>query len=717
MLRTQNPLLAALGLVAFAGVVHAQSFQINTTQVPPSSGFTENVDFGDVDLDGDWDAVFAQGGDCCNQQNTIWINQGGAQGGTVGFFQDKTSTQFPNILDDGRDIEFADIDADGDLDIYLSATSDKSNQSNLWWINMGGIQGGTLGFYQDQTATRWVGLGGPGSSIAPGQLLGSGGFIDFSCDCDFGDLDNDGDLDLVHSSYGGTFGGKVPTRIFENDGNGFFSEFNPSGFQLPGQEINNGNPGIWCEGTQSANTTNSSGAFCDVAATALDIDLGDIDGDLDLDILHGARVELPRMFANRLEENGGVLGFRDITGAVFPSGYSFGNGHYEQEIGDLDNDDDLDIYGLNWQVGGFSFNDITLTNNGSGVYSSATVMSGSGADDNEADFLDYDQDGDLDVFIANFAGQDRLYRNNYTGAGFSYTNVTSSQLPSYNRTGLDADACDVDDDGDTDVIVANDSNQSETFLKNITQVADTHAPRIVKLEQAPDRPASPIPTVVRVQVYDNAPYYITWYNPTSLEYSVNGGAFSSVAMMSSQGQIFRGEIPGQLVGSIAYRVRSADKYGNQGLSATKIYNASSGCSGSVSIYCTAKVNSLGCTPAIGFSGVPSASAGSGFTIGATNILAAKFGLLFYSKTGANASPFQGGFLCALSPLVRTPVTNSGGGAGCTGSFQIDFNAYIASGKDPALVSGQQFWSQWWYRDPASPSTTGLTDALTATVCP
>ena len=57
------------------------------------------------------------------------------------------------------------------------------------------------------------------------------------------------------------------------------------------------------------------------------------------------------MFENRLEENGGVLGFRDVTSSAFPSGYTSGDGHYEEEMGDLDGDGDLDIYGLNWLAG------------------------------------------------------------------------------------------------------------------------------------------------------------------------------------------------------------------------------------------------------------------------------------------------------------------------------------------------------------------------------
>ena len=135
------------------------------------------------------------------------------------------------------------------------------------------------------------------------------------------------------------------------------------------------------------------------------------------------------------------------------------------------------------------------------------------------------------------------------------------------------------------------------------------------------------------------------------------------------------------------------------------------------VYCTAKVNSEGCTPAISASGIPSASAGSGFDIDASLIVAGNNGIFFYSKTGASDVPFQGGFLCLLSPATRTPPQNSGGAGVCGGAFTIDFNGWISGGMDPGLVAGATFWGQYWSRDPASPSGTNLTDAVTATIAP
>ncbi|HUR27572.1 MAG TPA: S8 family serine peptidase, partial [Planctomycetota bacterium] len=73
--------------------------------------------------------------------------------------------------------------------------------------------------------------------------------------------------------------------------------------------------------------------------------------------------------------------------------------------------------------------------------------------------------------------------------------------------------------------------------------------------------------------------------------------------------------------------------------------APGGCSGSVTPYCVAKLNSLFCLPAIHGTGTPSASTGSGFLVTCTNVLNNKPGLLLYTVGGRAASPFTGGTLC------------------------------------------------------------------------
>lgn len=725
---TTRSALAALFLACAATSARAQQFLRNTTDIPSTSDFTENVDFADIDNDGDWDAAFAEGGDDGDAQNHLWRNNGGAQGGTIGVFTNVTATQAPLIADDSRDIEFVDFDNDGDLDVYVSNTSTNNNQANRWWANMGGLQGGTIGFYSDQTSTRWSGLGGPGSSLPPSQVLGGGGFIDFSCDCDFGDLDNDGDIDLVHSTYGGNFGGQIPTRIFLNDGAGVFSEFNPSGFQLPGQLINNGNPGLWCEGIQSANTTNSTGANCDIASTALDIDVGDLDGDLDLDILHGARVEFPRIFQNRLEENGGALGFRDVTGAVFPAGYSTGNGHYEQELGDFDGDGQLDIYGLNWLQSGINFIDCTLKNNG-GVFGNLTALSNSQSDDNEGDFFDYDEDGDVDLYIANFSGQDRVYRNNGAGT-FTYM-ATGVVIPSDGTTSLDADSADVDNDGDPDIIVANDGNQAEWYLKNGTTANDTTAPQIYTVEQAPNRAAGPAPTVVRAQVEDNQPYYGTWYIPVRLDVSVNGGAIVPYDMMPSMGQIFRGEIPGNLAGTITYKVVAVDQYGNTGMSGTLTYFASGtsimtafchpGDSGTVSCPCgnPPASSGRGCDNFGAFSGGASISAVGNPSLAADTVVMTSAGenntsltVLFQGRDPINPTgvPHGAGVRC-VSATLRRIYTGAASGGIITrpGMGDASVSARSIAVGDP-ISAGQARHYFAIYRDPAAAGPCGVTSS-------
>ena len=143
---------------------------------------------------------------------------------------------------------------------------------------------------------------------------------------------------------------------------------------------------------------------------------------------------------------------------------------------------------------------------------------------------------------------------------------------------------------------------------------------------------------------------------------------------------------------------------------------------SVTVYCTAKINSLGCTPSIGASGGASATAGNGFLVTGIEIRNNKDGFLFYGVNGAAAVPFLGGTKCVSAPIRRTPLQSSGGAPApaedCSGIYALDMNAFAvgAAGGNPlpALTTpGTVVHCQWWGRDPGFIAT--LSDGLTYTI--
>lgn len=136
------------------------------------------------------------------------------------------------------------------------------------------------------------------------------------------------------------------------------------------------------------------------------------------------------------------------------------------------------------------------------------------------------------------------------------------------------------------------------------------------------------------------------------------------------------------------------------------------------VYCTAKTNSQGCVPQIGWTGTPTLSGADDFFVRATNVINLKSGLLFWGRAAAS-QPFQGGTKCVASPSVRTSLSNSGGNAGpddCSGTYSFHVShAYMTAS---AMFAGNTIYAQWWTRDPASlPSLTGLTAGLRFTICP
>ena len=133
-------------------------------------------------------------------------------------------------------------------------------------------------------------------------------------------------------------------------------------------------------------------------------------------------------------------------------------------------------------------------------------------------------------------------------------------------------------------------------------------------------------------------------------------------------------------------------------------------------YCVAPTHTDGCIVTMSTVGVPSATDLNPFEIVGSGMIANRFGLLFYGFSPTNV-PFAPGRRCVGTPLRRTPVISSGGSGTCGGEFRFDFNARIQSGVDAMLVPGAVVYGQYWFRDGAAPTGTGLSEAIQFTVGP
>jgi enediyne biosynthesis protein E4 len=136
----------------------------------------------------------------------------------------------------------------------------------------------------------------------------------------------------------------------------------------------------------------------------------DNDGDLDVFLVQGGPLEggaakpgrapeTSRLFRNDLpkEGDGGrrTLRFTDVTERAGVGLVAYGMG---AAVGDYDNDGDLDLFVT-------SFGPETLyRNNGDGTFTDVTAAAGVSDPlwSASAAFLDYDRDGDLDLFVANY---------------------------------------------------------------------------------------------------------------------------------------------------------------------------------------------------------------------------------------------------------------------------------------------------------------------------
>ncbi|HUU09812.1 MAG TPA: CRTAC1 family protein [Phycisphaerae bacterium] len=147
----------------------------------------------------------------------------------------------------------------------------------------------------------------------------------------------------------------------------------------------------------------------------------DGDGRLDVYLLNGCWLrdvndnlgrDLRGKLANALYHNNADGSFTDVTAKAGVGDRGYGMG---ASAADFDNDGDLDLYVLNYGP------NVLYRNNGDGTFTD--VSSASGLADASwslsAPWLDYDRDGDMDVYVANYLEYDAgRFRDFYAAAGY-----------------------------------------------------------------------------------------------------------------------------------------------------------------------------------------------------------------------------------------------------------------------------------------------------------
>ncbi|MDG2149394.1 MAG: FG-GAP-like repeat-containing protein [Planctomycetota bacterium] len=394
-------LMSALVLLGAAVPAGAQQFTRDSGALPAQNIWTDGVEVADIDGDGDLDILFANGstyGSGGFQPQHLFRNNGSGV-----FSSSHGSLNVANF--NAKMVIAEDFDGDGDLDLMYAAEGPAASptQKPRLLINQGGMQGGTQGIFADESSTRLPNIFMASYCVAAG------------------DVDDDGDLDVVLTD-GATFSGLArQARLYENDGNGFFSDVTAA--QMPSDLYN-----------------------------AQDATLFDFDGDFDIDIAlsgKGGSGKRSRLYLNDGEGNFSISTIMNGVGT---------GATYEIDWADFDGDGDFDaaVQSISGQNEGWALN------NGTGVVMpEATFPSPNGADDNEMACLDYDSDGDMDVMVASLGSTEKIYRND---GGGTWVNQ-QGQIQSISDSTLDFGFGDLDGDGDYDMVTG--QGESGNFTNKV----------------------------------------------------------------------------------------------------------------------------------------------------------------------------------------------------------------------------------------------------------
>jgi enediyne biosynthesis protein E4 len=131
--------------------------------------------------------------------------------------------------------------------------------------------------------------------------------------------------------------------------------------------------------------------------------------------------------------------------------------------GDTDNDGDLDCFVANW----YGVNNLSYLNNGSGNFTrvnTGTYVNDGGFSET-ASWGDYDNDGLLDLYVTNSAGNKKNFLYHNLGAN-TYTKITAGLIVNDGFSSRSVNWTDIDGDNDLDVFVSNETSQNENIYRN-----------------------------------------------------------------------------------------------------------------------------------------------------------------------------------------------------------------------------------------------------------
>jgi hypothetical protein len=416
-----------------------------TTYLPITKEWTNRVEVADINKDGWLDLIFANGGNYSEpgalESSRVFINKGPNTR-----FEEITEQVFGDYKYISRVIKVRDINKDGIPDIIVGTTY--QTQSQLY-MGMGNGQ------FKNVTQTHLP------------QINASIG------DLELGDVDGDGDLDMVLADWGpgsnmNNNGGR--TMLWLNDGKGYFTDATHT--QMPELLIQ----------------------------FSWDLEFFDFDNDFDLDIA----ISCKRCATSRIFVNDGQGFFEDKR--LLPA-YT---NNYELEPMDVDGDGFIDLVTVNdgaiVDSKSYSRREHLFYNKGGKRFIDSTAVlwpdsENIGEDDNNIVFLDYDSDGDPDFLLSSLTGEDRLLENDGSGR-FKLIQPVLKGSPT--PLTLSMVLGDINNDQKMDIIMGQGEGEEgieERIFIGTTIAKDTAAPIISNYQITEDTATETL--IIKARVHDN----------------------------------------------------------------------------------------------------------------------------------------------------------------------------------------------------------------------